>query len=244
MKLFMVVLSVLAGGGALVSSGTMVPAFQEEESMNYYIIRYISLIIILLILILINFIILRKNKRIKNKVIIMSIIIMVVSYILMWNISFEKKIINFSTIQEAFEYSYPMKKIMKVFENEESAFVLYGPNNGNFNYTYFTKTNNRWNFTTPQISVVKTKGNLDSFVIVTVKIPNKNLKLIDVEYVDFFINDSQGKSFNIEDSMGSEFEVTKLEVTEDTNYYLNTVIIEDVPENYYLIINGEEVTLP
>ena len=62
--------------------------------------------------------------------------------------------------------------------------------------------------------------------------------LVSIGYFDVLY-----KNPDIKDSINSDFMLNKELETTEYSYYLRIAIIEDVPEDYYLIIEGEKIKI-
>lgn len=122
--------------------------------MNYIICRYIIffiLIIVAILYIMIKILLLNKkcadaNVRKKNvtiniwKIIIFSVFI--ISFL--QNVAFENNVLKFKNIESLFEYYYPDTKILKKFEYDKYAYIIYKKDHSFPGYVHFLKKGNYW----------------------------------------------------------------------------------------------------
>lgn len=204
--------------------------------MNYFSLRYIIMFIIILISILVHLFFIKKHTR--KKIIILIILLLIIYQVIMV-IPIEEHFIKFDTLEEAFNYSYSDYQIIQVVEKDEYAFVICSKNDGTTKrYTHFIKNNEKWTVTSPNAEGTKSKATSKGFLISVNKIKKKNSMLVSIGYFDVLY-----KNPDIKDSINSDFMLNKELETTEYSYYLRIAIIEDVPEDYYLIIEGEKIKI-
>lgn len=188
--------------------------------MNFYTIR-----IILIILIYFGLSILYqripKDKERKNKLFKRILIICI---ILVFAIKPEKLFLKFKSIESAFKYSFPTKKILFTELDEDYGFAIY-QNNKAKDIIYFEKNDNKFKFSS---IVTMYKYKYIGSTIITVK-NIKNTKNYFI-YVDY--KNTDRKSIEVYDSMDNKY--IECKVDNKYNYYY---FIKDKPDNYYIMID-------
>lgn len=193
--------------------------------MNFYTIR-----IILIILIYFGLSILYQripnDKECKNKLFKRMLIICI---ILVFTIKPEKLFLKFNSIESAFKYSFPTKKILFTESDEDYGFAIY-QNDKEKDIIYFEKNNNKWKFSIG----TKYKYKYIGSTIITVK-NIKNTKNYFI-YVDYKNTDI--KSIEVYDSMDNKY--IECKVDNKYNYYY---FIKDKPDNYYIMLDNKKVNI-
>lgn len=204
--------------------------------MNYFSLRYIIIFIIMLIIIIVYLFLIKKHTK---KRICILIIALLIIYQLIMIIPIEEYFIKFNTLEEAFNYSYNGYQIIQVIEKDEYAFVVYSNDGGTTRqYTHFIKNGNKWEVTSPNVGSTKIKATSKGFSIVTNRIKEKNSMFVCIGYLDTLY-----KNPDIRDSINSNFMLEKEFETAKFKSYSRIAIIENVPEDYYLIIEGEKIEI-
>lgn len=204
--------------------------------MNYFSLRYIIMFIIILVSILVYLFLIKKHTR--KKIIILIITLLVIYQVIMV-ILIEENFIKFDTLEEAFNYSYSDYQIIRIIEKDEYAFVICSKNDGTTKrYTHFIKNNEKWKVTSPNAEGTKSKGTSKGFLISVNKIKQKNSMFVSIGYFDILYENP-----DIRDSINSDFMLNKELETTEYRYYSRIAIIEDVPEDYYLIIEREKIEI-
>jgi len=193
--------------------------------MNFYTIR-----IVLIILIYFGLSILYqripKNKECKNKLFKRMLIICI---ILVFTIKPEKLFLKFNSIESAFKYSFPTKKILFTESDEDYGFAIY-QNDKEKDIIYFEKNDNKWKFSIG----TKYKYKYIGSTIITVK-NIKNTKNYFI-YVDY--KNTDRKSIEVYDSMDNKY--IECKVDNKYNYYY---FIKDKPDNYYIMLDNKKVNI-
>lgn len=204
--------------------------------MNYFSLRYIIMFIIMLIIIIVYLFLIKKHTK---KRICILIIALLIIYQLIMIIPIEEYFIKFNTLEEAFNYSYNGYQIIQVIEKDEYAFVICSKNDGTTKrYTHFIKENEKWKVTSPYVEGTKSKATSKGFLISVNRIKGKNIMFVSIGYFNILY-----ENLDIRDSIGTDFRLEKEFETKEYKYYSRTAIIEDIPEDYYLIIDGEKIEI-
>lgn len=154
-------------------------------------------------------------------------------------IPIEKYFIKFNTLEEAFDYSYSGYQIIQVIQKDEYAFVTYSNNGGTTKgYTHFIKNDEKWEVTSPNAEGTKSKATSKGFLISANKIKQKNIMFVSIGYFNTLYENP-----DIRDSISTDFKLEKELETKEYKYYSKTAIIENIPEDYYLIIEGEKIEI-
>lgn len=157
------------------------------------------------------------------------------------NINLENVDIGFNTIEEAFYHNYSCDEhqIIQVIEKNEYAFVKYRIKTGfRKHYAHFIKKDEKWKIILPNEVNAKVKNTSKGIDIVINKIKQLNIMVVCVEYTDVL-----EETPNISDSINSKFIFEKEKRIGELSCYSKTVIIENVPKDYYLIIDEEKIEI-
>lgn len=116
------------------------------QKINYNSLDFVSSLIQLIIILLIFKLLKKKTKKAK-------IMYMVISYIIIFCISseintyIEGRVANFDNVVDSFHYSYPRCEIIKKYEFDDYAFIVYEEEGDNFNsyeIIHYLKKDNVW----------------------------------------------------------------------------------------------------
>lgn len=199
--------------------------------VNYYTIRIALTVLISIILIILFKFVLKKNTK---KVKIIKLLIVVILYVAIWNIPFEKWLIKFENVEDAFEYHYPKGKIIKKYIYDDYAYIFYS-NDGPVNFIYYIK-NNGWKFDNDF-----TMGNgrlkvFDGYSILINEIKGKGIVGIAIVYPEII-----NKNASITDSLSTSFDRIIYNDGSNWTMYAHIAIINGMIDNdYTLNINGKE----
>ena len=214
--------------------------------MNYIISRLIiiSVIILFFLILKIKFF----GKITLKKILPFIIIILFVLFI-----PFDSLVFKFSDLTQAFHYYIPTSKIIKKYQYDDYAFIIYkNPFNSTNTITYLTKEHGNWKIKNISNQNMGYSKRTDFGSTTIVKIPNSDAFAVEVTYATLHKKDK-----NIYDSLSSDINVYYVEEnnsprnspSKDEKYlaYLNTIIIifdekqaQKVDDNYTLHINGKD----
>lgn len=194
--------------------------------MNFYTIRIILIFLIYIALSVLYRRITIENEKHKNKLFKRMLIICI---ILVFTIKPEKLFLKFNSIESAFKYSFPTKKILFTESDEDYGFAIY-QNDKEKDIIYFEKNDNKWKFSIG----TKYKYKYIGSTIITVK-NIKNTKNYFI-YVDYKNTDK--KSIEVYDSMGNKY--IECKVDNKYNYYY---FVKDKPDNYYIMLDNKKVNI-
>lgn len=193
--------------------------------MNFYTIRIILIILIYFGLSLLYQRI-PKDKERKNKLFKRILIICI---ILVFTIKPEKLFLKFNSIESAFKYSFPTKKILFTESDEDYGFAIY-QNDKEKDIIYFKKNNNKWKFS---IGTKYKYKHIGSTIITVKNIKNTKNYFI---YVDY--KNTDRKSIEVYDSMENKY--IECKVDNKYNYYY---FIKDKPDDYYIMLDNKKVNI-
>lgn len=199
--------------------------------MNYYSFR-ILIIFVLVVIGIIIYIIKNTSKKINIK--IMRIFLKIYIFysiffvIFIYNYDFEKSFITFDTIEDAVRYRTPETTFLDYYEKDNVAMV-YFEYKENSMVAMMIKVNNKWMY------------------------PNLNYDGIDIEHSDILVSpicwgiykSSDDINFIrvysllfedviVNDSLGNEYK----NLVSSNKSTIGYTFLDEVPENYYIIING------
>ena len=202
----------------------------------YIVIR----IIIMLILILMVFIINKKTiKQWGNKKKSLFLVIAFMIFYALLSLPFENSIMSFKTPVEAFKYKFFGENIIKVVEDKNNTFIIYGNDVSSVSFTAMEKINNGWKFTN-SFTPNKIKFKIyEKYTIITIQIVNSNKKMI-------IVTDDNLKepisNIKINDNQNSEFSsfYGKYRNAEYYSVFYYTIIDSKI-EDYQLIINDKVI---
>lgn len=214
--------------------------FLLSQKLNYYSIRYLLIIFIVPITILLISVLLKSQYELR---IILSVVISIIISYSLFNNYVEKRIIKHTKYIDAFRYEYPSVYIIKTYEYDDYAFIVFkGSNNNkivhyikegvnchssshpldyNSNYSEFfvsSETYNNSNSLIPQI-----KG----YDVIIDYIPEKNKTLIMLK------SDLEIREFS--DSLNLNYEVLNFYNT----YYRIAEYDGKLEQGYYVTANGQ-----
>ncbi|MCL2860740.1 MAG: hypothetical protein FWF46_09460 [Oscillospiraceae bacterium] len=210
--------------------------------MTYEGLRYLILAISIIIILLIYKIFINKKdkkSKIKKVFIVVVVIWIVFNFTIVWITPFEKSFMSFNTLEETFNYTYHGGQIKYIFQGEDYAFVIFNYNGAVSQYDNFVKENGKWQVHSPTQRNIKIIAGPDVTSILTDFIPEKNVMLICVGFPA-----TSEENIVLSDSVNSEFKLMKEEpFVNDLNSCTYIVIVKDIPNDYYLSINGEKMSL-
>lgn len=166
-----------------------------------------------------------ENEKHKNKLFKIALIICI---ILVFIIKPEKLFLKFNSIESAFKYSFPTKKILFTESDEDYGFAIY-QNDKEKDIIYFEKNDNKFKFSSI-VTMYKCKY-IGSTIITVKNIKNTKNYFI---YVDY--KNTDRKSIEVYDSMGNKY--IECKVDNKYNYYY---FVKDKPDNYYIMIDNRIV---
>ncbi len=157
------------------------------------------------------------------------------------NINLKNMHIGFNTIEEAFYYNYSCdeNQIIQIVEKNEYSFVKYSIKTGfRKHYAHFIKKDGKWKIILSNEINVKIKNTPKGIDIIINRIEQLNIMVVCVEYTDVL-----EETLDISDSINSEFMLEIEKRIGELTCYSKTAIIENVPKDYYLIIEGEKIEI-
>lgn len=217
------------------------------QKINYNSLDFIvTLFQITILLLILNFL-KKKTKKVKIKYVIISyIIIFFISMFITGSI--EEKYINFDNVVDTFHYSYPRDKIIKKYEFDDYAFIVYEVEGDNFNsyeIIHYLKNNNMWEIISPHTNR-QTKLKIHSDFSVNGKQTNLISLVIKYNEIDKFekavISITSDVNIPIEefsDTYDSVFE--KIKVRKGYTYL--ALVNGKIDVNYKIKINTNEYNL-
>lgn len=183
-----------------------------------------------------------KNKiSIKANLVLVKIIIFCSIFISI--IPIECLFIRFKSVDDIFKFFQPNYSIIKKYEYDDYAYVLFG-NRRIFHICYYIKENNNWKIENILIKghfIKKTKIE-DNILFHVYRIPNKDSLAIIVEYYakdsENFIELAKSK---VSDSLSSEFYTIVDKKYNGVNGVSQITILNGkIDEDYTIYINGKE----
>lgn len=197
-------------------------------------------IILMVIVILIFYPKLKKNlpdNRMKREFLIV-ITVMILYYILI-PIHFENVVVKFHSPKDAFEYMHFNKKIIKIIEDDNCAFIIYGEDGSSFSFTAIEKRDGVWMVASSDISV--TFKNINRYQITVCNMKQCNKKLVCLCDVN---NTEPHRNIEISDNKNSRFETfcSKYEIVDYYTIFYYTVI-DSNSTGYQLTVNGQSISL-
>lgn len=207
--------------------------------MFYLIMRVFLLVIILVIIFLMfkNFILSFSKK---GKIILLSICF--IAFYISLLIPFESFALNFETAEAAFNYSFINQKIIKVVETDNCAFIFYGDDGSQINYTYINKNNDKYQVKSPYNMVNFESTIKGQFFINQIKNNKANEQLIVIIQSNLKLPSGEAK---IEDNLNSTFSYFNCKYKNIdcyTDVYWTVVDSSDLL-NYTLTIDDEEIKI-
>ncbi len=211
--------------------------------MTYDLLRIIVIIIYLIFNIFILSLIKIKLKKLKLKIaLIISMIFFSVLLIYIYiGTPFERIWIKFDTIQQSFNYSCPKKEIVKIIEKKDYGIVIYDYDSKAISIAFFKKENDKWLVANPRNSKLRLYSIYDAPYAVTTTISDdEKTKFIIVSYSK---RDDEIVDMSVTDSYNTKFEYVEIiEENGYTTYYYYTAL-KDTAEDYYLLINGNKISV-
>ena len=204
--------------------------------MNFYTIRYTILAIIIVITVVIFLKV--TKKQINNKKVTMMVIISIIVYEIVFSIVPEERFLTFESVEDALSYSFKGKKIIHKIEGKKAIFIEYGKDKYNVSYTYFTKENGKIKFRNPKEDNVKFFSyNYETGIIIKTE---QGEILVAIEVIQL---KNKTEELIIGDTIDSKFDkiISEDELGNIIFYY--TILEEDVPDDYYLLINERLVDI-
>lgn len=214
--------------------------------MNYILLRGIIILVILILTILALLVI--KIKKIKIKKIFIIIPIILAQIIFSYPI--EKHFMNFKKVDNAFHYYFPYAKILKKYEYNDYAYIVFDDSKNLFKnrdvstITYITKKNDKWqieNILNKNCDTVKlyNKKN-DNYFMSQMKIPNKKAFLIRIDYTDFKMEEPE-----VYDSLSSKIDIFYTKINEHARVVTLVVVfdesnIDKINEDYSIFFNKND----
>lgn len=207
--------------------------------MLYLLVRIIAIMILILIVFLTfkkSF--LRFNKR-KSRI-IMAGIIVVLFYILLL-IPFENFVIKFHSPIDVFKYTFLNQNILRVIENDDCAFIIYGKDGSSVSCISFQKEEGGWRIHSPYVSSGVRLESFGKYHIISNVATNCNKKLILVSEGNL---PKPMSDIKISDNKNSKFEsfFSKYKYVDYYTVFYYTIVDATIID-YQLIINGQVLSV-
>lgn len=198
--------------------------------MNFYTFRTLITILIFIIVVLIYKFFIKKKSKNTNRI---KVLILLIIYIIIWEFPFERFIMKFDTVEDAFNYYFPSDKIIKQYVYDDYAYVLCGKSN---TFNYYVKSNSSWGFDNPFKRGYGKLKTINGYFIQINEIKGKNVTGIAVIYPNFINNDVV-----VNDSLSSSFDKVVYDKDKEYVTYAYIAIIDaKLDNNYTLNINGQD----
>ena len=197
--------------------------------MSFPVIRFFLMFVVGLIGLRIS----KKNFKV---FIVFAILIFLSSFI-----PFEQPFLKFDTLSEAIKYRIPNIHILRKWEKEDYAFIIFREDIATAGYKYFLKTDGKWQLM-PEIYCDLKYFQHGDYTIIYYEIPNREVFI----YVRYLKNKG-GKAhskISVSDSLNSNFDedIFKLDKKYKYNFMYNYyTFIPELNEDYYIKINNEKI---
>lgn len=189
--------------------------------MNYYILRILLLLVFSLIIFLTSKFIFKINLKDIRFISIISVISLAIIIL-----PYDRVFIKFDSIDKLFNYYYPKVDIIKVYEYDEHAYILY-KNNDTYTFINLTKDNDKWTLKNSLLNHSQV-GVEDNKIIAVNEIKDKGMMAIFI----LSLNDTM----EIEDSINTKFDLIK---NDNASCYIG-IIEKDYDNNYKIIVDDNE----
>ena len=199
--------------------------------MNYIFIR----IVIFILLILLTRVAFRyiSSENVK-KYYFITITVLFISICIY---PIENKLIKFNSSANAFSYYYPTSKIMKKYEYNDYAYIVFEmKGDGGPGFMHLIKENGTW-----KINNLLTKGRVLHKMYAGCSMAIIKLKENDSIGIALYHIFTDGIDGKISDSLSSDFEKFVTDMDEFSQLNVDVVILnEKVDKNYTIYLNGKE----
>ena len=200
----------------------------------YTIVR----IIITLILLLIVFMVYGKTiKKNGNKKII-AVISLMIFFALLW-IPFENYVMSFKSPTAVFKYQFFNKDIVKLVENENSAYIIYSNDGTSLSFESFEKKNGSWKLENIFSSNKIDFKTYNEYNLANIQTKNNSQNLIIVSEVN---RTEQASNIKVSDNLNSKFNTFLYKYKDiDYNTTFYYTIIDSQTKSYKLSINDKVI---
>lgn len=214
--------------------------FLLSQKLNYYSIRYLLIIFIVPITILLISVLLKSQYELR---IILSVVISIIISYSLFNNYVEKRIIKHTKYIDAFRYEYPSVYIIKTYEYDDYAFIVFKGSNNNKIVHYIKEGVNCHSSSHP----LDYKSNHSEFFVSSETYNNNNNLIPQIKGYDVIIDYIPEKNKTLI-MLKSDLEIREFSDSLNLNYevlnFYNTYyrIAEydgKLEQGYYVTANGQ-----
>lgn len=207
--------------------------------MIYLLIRFsLCIIIFALTFFLLKEHILLLSKKAKILVLLSCFMVFYLSLL----VPFESVFLKFDTPEDSFHYSFINQNIIKTMEADDCAFVIYGTDGSQLNYTCIPKNGNQYQVRSAYLSPNIEGAFKDSLYICRVENKAGHSQLITVSQGN--LREPDGKK-TVNDSIGNTFSYFNCKY-KSVDYYTDVYwTVTDLTElsDYVLTVDGESIRI-
>lgn len=204
--------------------------------MNSYILKALILIFDFCVIFVLELYFKKKKNYINIKNYLLLIYFMFIFLSLLF-LNIIEKSFKFNTIEQCIKYTYPNDfKVMDYYETDNNALVIICNEKECYDRE-IKKENNKYLFISPIFKLNQASYKVEACLVSVIKSNNSNLAELKITCV--------GDGYQISDTINSNFKdgIDNNRKTKISGFTSKYLFLNDIPEDYKLIINEKELSI-